>query len=235
MLKNIRKYLKKLNDDFKKLYKYQGNIIYGLDYLLNKLNKEDYYEPKEIKSAFDGSYMLYESRGDKDNKLALYEYFEIIRPYLKNLIDDHKGEWKIQLSMRMIFVSFTDVNETCDMYTKSDNITIMSGIETDDVINELFNSFCRRYQERLQTKMKGSSFTFERTDLLEYHLHKTSLNRGSSYINSPEWIKNKKVTINPKNNEDNNCFQYAIIAALNYQNINHNPERMSKLRQFVSN
>ena len=31
--------------------------------------------------------------------------------------------------MRMIFVSFTDENETRDMYTKSDNITIMSGIE----------------------------------------------------------------------------------------------------------
>ena len=35
--------------------------------------------------------MLYESRGDKDNKLALYEYFEIIRPYLKDLIDDNEG------------------------------------------------------------------------------------------------------------------------------------------------
>ena len=34
--------------------------------------------------------------------------------------------------------------------------------------------------------MKGSSFTFESIDLLEYHLHKISLNRGSSYINSPE-------------------------------------------------
>ena len=38
--------------------------------------------------------------------------------------------------------------------------------------------------------MKGSSFTFERIDLNVYHLHKISLNRGSSYINSPEWIKN---------------------------------------------
>ena len=59
--------------------------------------------------------------------------------------------------MRMIFVSFTDANETRDMYTKSDNITIMSGIEADDVINELFNTFRRRYQEGLQTKMKGSN------------------------------------------------------------------------------
>ena len=237
VLKNIDKYLKKLNNDLKKLYKCQDNITYGLDYLFNELNEEDYYEPKEINSAFDGSYILYESRGDKDNKLALYEYFDIIRPYLKDMINDYKskGECKIQLSMQIIFVSFTDANETRDVYTKSDNITIMSGIETDDVINELFNSFHRRYQEGLQTKMKGSSFTFERIDLLEYHLHKISLNRGSSYINSPEWIKNKKVTINPQNTEDNNCFQYAITAALNYQNIDSHPERISKLKPFIDN
>ena len=135
----------------------------------------------------------------------------------------------------MIFVSFTDANETRDMYTKSDNITILSGIETDDVINELFNSFHRRYQEGLQTKMKGSSFTFERIDLLEYHLHKISLNRGSSYIDSPIWIKNKGVTINPQNTEDNKCFQYAIIAALNYQKIDSHPERISKLEAFIDN
>ena len=65
--KIIGKYLKKLNNDLKKLQKYQDDITYGLDYLFNELNEEDYYEPKEIKSAFDGSYMLYESRGDKDN------------------------------------------------------------------------------------------------------------------------------------------------------------------------
>ena len=46
--------------------------------------------------------------------------------------------------------------------------------------------------------MKGSRFTFEHVDLLEYHLHKLSLNRGSSYIESPGWIKKKGVTINPK-------------------------------------
>ena len=75
------------------------------------------------------------------------------------------------------------------MHTKSDNLTIMKGIETEDAINELFNTFRKRYQEGLETKMKGSSYIFERIDLLEYHLHKISLNRGSSHINSPEWIK----------------------------------------------
>ena len=65
------------------------------------LNEDDYYEPKEIKDAFDGSYILYESKGDKDAKLALWDYFDKIIPYLRDMIDNHKakGEWKIQLVM----------------------------------------------------------------------------------------------------------------------------------------
>ena len=127
VLKNIGRYLKKLNSDLKKLQKYQDNITYGLDYLFNEVNEEDYYEPKEIRSAFDGSYILYESRGDKDNMLAIYEYFDKIKPYLKDMIDDYKskGEWKIQLVMRVVFVSFIDKNETEILHTKSDNVKIM--------------------------------------------------------------------------------------------------------------
>ena len=45
-----------------------------------------------------------------------------------------------------------------------------------------------------------------------------------SYIDSPKWIQNKKATINPKNN-DVNCFQYAVTAALNYEQTERNPQR----------
>ena len=91
--------------------------------------------------------------------LAIYEYYDKIKPYLKDMIDDYKskGEWKIQLVMRVIFVSFIDKNETQVMHTKSDNVKIMNGIDTNDAINEL-NSFTKRYQEGLETKMKGSSY-----------------------------------------------------------------------------
>ena len=104
MLRNGERYFKNFKKDLDKLQKYQYNITYGLDKLLNRLNEEDYYKPTEVKSAFDGSYVLYESKGDKDNMLAIHEYFDIIRSYLKD-IDDYKakGKWKIQLSMRIIF------------------------------------------------------------------------------------------------------------------------------------
>ena len=51
--------------------------------------------------------------------------------------------------------------------------------------------------------MRGSEFVFDSADVLHYNLHKVNLNRGGSYIDSPKWLKNKKETINPKNNAFN--------------------------------
>ena len=37
--------------------------------------------------------------------------------------------------MRIIFVSFIEINETQAMHTKSDNIEMMNGVDTSDIIN----------------------------------------------------------------------------------------------------
>ena len=58
-----------------------------------------------------------------------------------------------------------------------------------------------------------------------YSLHKIGLNGVVSYIGSPEWLKNKRLMINPKN-KDNECFKYAIIAALNHKQIKNHSERI---------
>ena len=80
--------------------------------------------------------------------------------------------------------------------------------------------------------MKGSEFVFDSIGLLHYNLHKISLNRCRLYIDSPKWLKNKKATINPKNNDDKS-FQYAVTVALNYQNIKNNPEKIPKTKPFI--
>ena len=119
------------------------------------------------------------------------------------------------------------------MHTKSDNEEIMVGSDTNDVVKELFKSFLQRYQEGLQEKMKGSEFEFDGANLLYYDFNETSVNRGESYIDSPEWIKNKKSTINPKNN-DYKCFQYAVTVALNRDKINKHLQRVSKIKPFIN-
>ena len=58
-------------------------------------------------------------------------------------------------------------------------------------------------------------FFYNGVNLLYDKYHKISLNRGGSYIDSPKCLKNKKATINPRNNDDK-CFQYALTVALNY-------------------
>ena len=118
------------------------------------------------------------------------------------------------------------------MHTKSDNEEIMNGTDTDEIIEELFESFLQKYEENLQEKMKGSEFEFDGVDFLYYDFNKISINRGGSYIDSPKWIKNKKSTINPKNN-DYKCFQYAVTLALNLDKINNHPERISKIKPFI--
>ena len=53
--------------------------------------------------------------------------------------------------------------------------------------------------------MRGSEFASDSVELLYHKLHKISLRRGKSYIDSPRWLKNKKALINPKNC-GGNCF-----------------------------
>ena len=130
----------------------------------------------------------------------------MIRPYLSDMIIDYKtqGEWKIQLTMSINFISSNDSDETHNLHTKSNNIEIMMGNDTDEIIDELCESLLRKYQERLEESMgRGSNLIFDSVNLLYYHLQKISLKRGESYIGSPEWLKNKKATINPKHNDDN--------------------------------
>ena len=160
-------------------------------------------------------------------------------PYLRDKINDHKAikneskEWKIQINMHVNFVSSKDTGETCTIFVWSDNEEIRSGNETDDIINRLIKSFLTYYQNEEKTLRNGSNFVFESVDLLTYHIHKTNLKRGKSYIKSPEWILNKRATINPKN-KDNKCFQYSITVALNHQNIENHPERISNIKPFIN-
>ena len=81
--------------------------------------------------------------------------------------------------------------------------------------------------------MRGSEFIFDSINLLYYHLQRISLKRGGSYLDSPKRLKNKKATINLETN-DNDCFQYALTGALNYQNVKSHPERVSNLKPFIN-
>ena len=170
------------------------------------------------------------------------EYLSKIKPYLIDMINDHKDttkikkstEWEIQLYIHINFTSSKDTGETHTIYVWSDNTEIMISNKTDDIIKNLFESFLNNYQKEEQIMRGGSDFIFESVELLNYNHHKISLQRGKSYLKSPEWLKNKGATINPQNKNDSNSFQYVITIVLNHQNMGSHPERISNIKPFIN-
>ena len=82
--------------------------------------------------------------------------------------------------MAIYFIySKKDSDETRTMHAKSDNVEIMMGSKTNEIIEELFKSFLQRYQEGLEESMKGSEFIFDSVDAYYYDLNKISLSRFS--------------------------------------------------------
>ena len=119
------------------------------------------YEPVLIKSGFDNNYLGYMSNGN--NSLRFNEYLELIKPYLYDLINVYKakGEWKLQLSAEISFVSQKPgSNENRVMYTRSTPEEFMTGSEREEVAENLIMSILQKYQDNLQNKMKGSDFIF---------------------------------------------------------------------------
>ena len=113
------------------------------------------------------------------------------------------------------------------MYSKSDQIEIMINDKTDEIIKELFKSLRNGY-ENISESMKGSEFVFNYVHLLHYKSHNINQDRGRSYIDSPNWIKNKKITINPIKKNNNKCLQYAVTVMLNYEEIKKRSAENSK-------
>ena len=193
------------------------------------------YEPVLIKSGFDNNYLQYMSNGN--DSLSFNEYLELTKPYLYDLINVHKakGEWKIQLSAEISFISQKpNSNEMRVMFTRSTPEEFMIGSDSEEVAEKPFMSILQKYQDNLQNKMKGSDFVFNGINYLYYDLNRITISKGGSYIESPKWLKDKKCTIN-QNNNDNKYFQYATTLTLNINSIDKHPQRVSKIKPFIDN
>ena len=110
----------------------------------NKQNKSeeesDYYIPKKVSNFLNNNYIKYESNDDGNKNLSLEEYFNKIRPYLRDIkIDLQETDTrKIQLTMAINFISSNDADEERVMYTKSSNKEFMTYDNANDTVDELF-------------------------------------------------------------------------------------------------
>ena len=116
----------------------------------------------KVNNFWDNSYIEYESNGDKNKNLSLYEYLNKIETYLKNIINFKNSDaWKIQLAIAINFISSKDTEEEPVMHLNSDSIKFTSYSKVNEVVNELIKSLRSKYQENLKTSTEGILFLIQ--------------------------------------------------------------------------
>ena len=108
---------------------------------------------KRVTNFWNNNYIEYESNGDSNKNLSLEEYLNKVKPDLRCIIIDLQGSdaRKTQLTIAVNFISSKDTEEECVMHSKSNNIKFTSYNNTNEVVDELFESLFSTYQENLET------------------------------------------------------------------------------------
>ena len=99
-------------------------------------------------------------------------------------------------------------------------------------INDLIQRMVAHIKTQVENpRIPESGFTLNKIMHLDINFHRLTLTRGSSFIELLEWIKTKKAVINPQN-KDEECFKWAVIAALHHEDIKKDYQRISRLRSY---
>ena len=117
--------------------------------------EKDHYKPVKNGNVFSSNFFEYKNNGQKDKTLSIKDDLDEIKSQLSEWRIHTQGEWKIHLTITINFFSeeteeSEDSEETCTMYSNSDNIEVMLGRETDKIIEDLFDSLLERHQQNLE-------------------------------------------------------------------------------------
>ena len=164
---------------------------------IRRLFNRDYYKLIRTDYGFGGrrnNYIEYTSGGDRYENVSPGKYLDMIRPYLRDLInylkptmrlsneennkdfnetnnsDDERGEWKIQLVMKNNCISSKNFEDTRTVYSASKPVKVFMGSNTDDAIDTLFDTLLQRFRKAIETSNdSGSGFIHKNVALLYYY------------------------------------------------------------------
>ena len=99
-------------------------------------------------------------------------------------------------------------------------------------MGEIASAMIEHMQQQIENPaLRDSKFVFDGVIHMDIDFHRLNLTTGSSYIPLPEWSAKKKAIINP-NNSDLECFKWAVIAAMRWEEIDRDHQRITKLKRF---
>ena len=178
--------------------------------------------------SFDNNFQRYTCRGDNNKKLSFNEYMDIVKPYIMTLLNDTNKQQtrKIQLDTRITTENIFNRGDERKFIVRSDNTVLTYTDDTTESVENLIKYLGEHYEEQILVSREGSNFRYSNNDSLNIHIHEIQLTRGGSYIETPNWIKPKKATINRKNTNDYYFFVHSIVIALYHKQIGKNPQRI---------
>ena len=212
-----------LKESGKKIIKPVSDTLKNLKEKINAIfQKEKKFEVREGQSALKNFVreFIIEGRSGYDPQ----RFFEAVRDLLIKILQENKNT-----KTKMIFIckmQRTDlrtgeiIEADADFHSEIEK----NLAETDE--NKLLDKMTARIAEVLANfQQSGSNWVFQRVNQLEIHFANWKPISGSTFIPLPAKIKNKKAVINLKN-EDNQCFKWCVVRALNP--VDKNPNRITK-------
>ena len=196
----------------------------------NSLKIELSWGPKELEGAFGGAYRHYRIDGieGKGHVLDVDTFFARTRKFLIDLLNKETTNRAVR-SQATTWIRFVrDEVEQVSLAFNSRMMTVYSLNDKNEIVTAMIEHMAQQIEN---PALRNSKFVFDRVLHMDIDFHRLNLRRGSSYVPLPDWLMKKKAIINPKNS-DMECFKWAVIAAMNWDEIGNNPERVSKLRRY---
>ena len=129
------------------------------------------------------------------------------------------------------WIRFIKDDDRVELAFNSRMTDVHQGSDLDQIVDEMIAHMKTQIENPV---LLYSRFRFDEVLLLDVNFHQLNFTRGSSYLLLSDWLAKKKVIINPQN-DDEQCFKWSVIAALEWTDIESHPERVPNLRKFADN
>ena len=195
----------------------------------NSLKIELSWGPKELEGAFSGAYRRYRiDRIEEGHILNVDTFFARTRKFLIDLLNKETTNRAVRFQATTWIRFMRDEVEQVSLAFSSRMMTVYSLNDKNEIVTAMIEHMA---QEIENPALRNSKFVFDRVLHMDIDFHRLNLMRGASYVPLPDRLTKKKAIINPKNS-DMECFKWAVIVAMKWEEIGNNLERVSKLRRY---
>ena len=200
------------------------------------LKPEESFNPVELEQAFGRAYRSYRINEGPRMDVDTLSFFNRIRQNLTEMINRELADLDSARVQTTTWIRFRQAleDETGNIIGY-DRVILpfnsrMTEIFQDSDLNEIVNEMFAHMRTQIEnTALANSRFVFDEVLFLYVNFHQLNLTRASSYIPLPDWVVKKKAVINPDNENDKDCFKWAVTVALHRVEINRDPSAYKKL------